>query len=233
MNLNGSLKIQSVSMNTLGRDIAVGDIHGCFALLEQELKKIQFSPEKDRLFSVGDLVDRGPESDQVLHWLDQPWFYAVCGNHDLMTWRRAVGQPVLEIDHLQHGGEWLDRCDAVQQARLAQRLYDLPLGIEVNTPRGTVGLIHADFPYDDWQAIHQDSFDQSDVYCCLWGRDRYRNKYREAIRNIRAVVHGHCTVPQLLQLANVYYIDTGGWREGGHFTLFDLEKLQPISASSI
>ncbi|MBZ0074391.1 metallophosphoesterase [Bordetella hinzii] len=39
---------------------------------------------------MGDLVDRGPESADVLKWLERPWFHAICGNHDLMTWRRAI-----------------------------------------------------------------------------------------------------------------------------------------------
>jgi len=39
----------------------------------------------DQLFSVGDLVDRGPESHRVLEWLARPWFFAICGNHDFMV----------------------------------------------------------------------------------------------------------------------------------------------------
>lgn len=89
--------------NTAGRDFAVGDIHGCFSALQQALDAIGFSESTDRLFSVGDLVDRGPESEQVLTWLDKPWFHAICGNHDFMTWRSALGDPYHEIDHLEHG----------------------------------------------------------------------------------------------------------------------------------
>ncbi|WP_242621095.1 hypothetical protein [Aeromonas salmonicida] len=41
-----------------------------------------FDPARDRLFSVGDLTDRGPDCTQVLEWLARPWFHPVCGNHD-------------------------------------------------------------------------------------------------------------------------------------------------------
>ena len=45
----------------LGRDLAVGDIHGYFSRLEQTLNQAGFDPARDRLFSVGDLTDRGPD----------------------------------------------------------------------------------------------------------------------------------------------------------------------------
>jgi len=70
-------RFQLVGANVQGRDLAVGDIHGHFDRLQQSLDAVGFNKEKDRLFSVGDLVDRGPFSRAALHWLEQPWFYAV------------------------------------------------------------------------------------------------------------------------------------------------------------
>ena len=69
--------IRRFSPNRLGRDLAVGDIHGYFALLQQALDSIDFDPERDRLFSVGDLTDRGPECAKALDWLARPWFHPV------------------------------------------------------------------------------------------------------------------------------------------------------------
>ena len=48
--------------NPDGRDYVVGDIHGMFHHLEVLLNDIGFDEDCDRLFSVGDLVDRGPHS---------------------------------------------------------------------------------------------------------------------------------------------------------------------------
>ena len=50
--------------NVGGRDFAVGDIHGCFSHLSRSLEAIGFDAAVDRLFSVGDLVDRGPDGLQ-------------------------------------------------------------------------------------------------------------------------------------------------------------------------
>jgi serine/threonine protein phosphatase 1 len=49
------------------RLVIVGDEHDCFAELLDLLEKVQLQPE-DLLISVGDLVDRGPESLEVIHF---------------------------------------------------------------------------------------------------------------------------------------------------------------------
>ena len=45
-----------------GRDFVVGDVHGCFRTVENALRRVGFDPGCDRLFSVGGLVNRGPNS---------------------------------------------------------------------------------------------------------------------------------------------------------------------------
>lgn len=218
-----------IPANPHGRDFAVGDIHGCFTALWQALEHIGFDPARDRLFSVGDLVNRGPESAQVLHWLAQPWFHAISGNHDLMAWRHALGRPHPQVDVLAHGGGWLASTAPQLLARIARQLQALPLAMEVATPGGPVGLVHADCPSDDWQDLREHTLSPSDQDCCLWSRQRYQRRYAAPVRNVRAVVHGHTTVPTMQTLGNVFFIDTGGWRGGqGHFTLLDLHTLAPL-----
>lgn len=213
--------------NQAGRDFAVGDIHGCFGALQQALDMIGFAPSTDRLFSVGDLVDRGPESDQVLEWLDRPWFHAICGNHDFMIWRSALGDPYPEVNYLNHGGGWLNDLDQVRRQQIGERLSALPLAIEVDTAEGPVGLVHADCPFDDWRDMQRQPLSPAAQHCCLWSIERYQRKYSTPVRNIRAVVHGHMTVASMEKLGNVFFIDTGGWRPGrGHFTFLDLARLE-------
>ena len=63
----------------------IGDVHGCLPELESLLHIIAFSPEKDQLWFVGDLVNRGKYSLETLRFIRQFGFSAiiVLGNHDL------------------------------------------------------------------------------------------------------------------------------------------------------
>ncbi|RZT76848.1 bis(5'nucleosyl)-tetraphosphatase ApaH [Azospira oryzae] len=72
---------------------AVGDIQGCFASLQALLEKCSFSPEFDRLWLVGDLVNRGPRSLETLRFVKGLGDRAVTvlGNHDLSLLMTAEG----------------------------------------------------------------------------------------------------------------------------------------------
>jgi len=74
--------IKTVPANVEGRDFVVGDLHGCFDELTKLMKYVRFDPKRDRLFSTGDLIDRGPNSEECLSLLDKSWFYPVLGNHE-------------------------------------------------------------------------------------------------------------------------------------------------------
>ena len=72
----------------------IGDVQGCDAALQQLLEKIAFSPSRDHLFLLGDLVNRGPDSVAVLRRAMGFGNAATCllGNHDLSLLAIAHGQ---------------------------------------------------------------------------------------------------------------------------------------------
>ncbi len=87
---------------------AIGDIQGCFQTLQALLKKLPWDPGRDRLWLVGDLINRGPRSLEVLRWAREQSsrLTMVLGNHELHLIARAMGlgrpkksdtiQPILE-----------------------------------------------------------------------------------------------------------------------------------------
>ncbi len=64
---------------------AIGDIQGCLDPLKQLLEQVNFDPAEDRLWIAGDLINRGPSSQETLHFLYQmrEHLTVVLGNHDL------------------------------------------------------------------------------------------------------------------------------------------------------
>lgn len=72
----------------------IGDVQGCDAALQRLLEKIGFSPSRDHLFLLGDLVNRGPDSAAVLRRAMGFGNAAttLLGNHDLSLLAIAHGQ---------------------------------------------------------------------------------------------------------------------------------------------
>lgn len=226
--------VKRFQRNTAGRDFAVGDIHGCFSKLESALAVLGFDESRDRLFSVGDLVDRGPESERVLEWLDKTWFHPVQGNHEDMAVRFTHGTS--EAQHyLMNGGSWLVCKTPQEQTPFADALVMLPYAIEVETGGGIVGIVHADVSGPTWggmieafQSVTSNNKLRAITNDCLWNRDRIQNEDLSGILDVRAVIVGHTLLHRPAILGNVYHIDTAGWTRDGYFTFIELDTLETI-----
>ncbi|MEE1888735.1 metallophosphoesterase [Pseudomonas carassii] len=214
----------------------MGDVHGHFELLRQLLSKVRFAPLHDRLFSTGDLVDRGPFSEQALEWLAYPWLHAVRGNHEQMAIDCAagVGDPAR---HARNGGEWFHRLAPAEQQRIAAALATLPLAIEIQRTCGEpIGVIHADLPESpptpDWgraMTLLQASDPQIRRKAqtqALYARNRITSMDTRPVNGVDRLYVGHSTVPQVLRLGNVIYIDTGCSFSDGALTLIELGREQ-------
>lgn len=123
-----------------GRDFVVGDLHGHRVLLEDHLHVLAFDDRRDRLFSVGDLVDRGPDSPGTLALREEPGFHAVAGHHELMLLHHLgrCGSRRFDRRTLDQGpGAWVPPIGSPGRAeilRLADRVAALPMAIRVDEP---------------------------------------------------------------------------------------------------
>lgn len=153
--------VLKLDANLHGRDFVIGDLHGCFDLLERLLKQVRFDKTIDRLFSVGDLCDRGPDSLKCLQLLDESWFYAVLGNHEIMMHEFFHDYLTLgsissledrrDSGFIENGGEWVKRYFQRWQKRMApefdlclQRSLKSPVIITVGENKKRFNIVHAE-----------------------------------------------------------------------------------------
>lgn len=186
----------------------VGDLHGCRSLLDEQLLAVAFDTRRDLLVSVGDLIDRGPDSLACLRLLDQPWFRCVRGNHEEMA-LAALTQGD-ELLWRMNGGEWFWRLG--EATRAAARAYlmrcqALPLIVHIALGERIVVVAHADYP-----AARYAWAQPIDAWQTVWGRDRIHQLQRgqgDVIAGADAFYFGHTPLDAPLSGWNQHYIDTG------------------------
>ena len=225
--------MQFHNRNSSGRDFVVGDIHGCYDELRLMLDKEHFDPPNDRLFSVGDLIDRGPRSIEALEWLAKPWFHACIGNHEEMLLRAPHDENIRLNWTMFNGGDWWMQLDSATRREFRDALLRLPIVMEIETTHGRVGIVHADIPVGyTWQAfiaaLEAGNSDMREI--ALWGRTRAYGSVTTAVAGIDYIVCGHTITAdrEVHHSANVWFIDTGAFLSssvGGHLTLLPLDSL--------
>ncbi|MDR6925752.1 MULTISPECIES: symmetrical bis(5'-nucleosyl)-tetraphosphatase [Pseudomonas] len=120
---------------------AVGDLQGCLEPLQCLLKQVAFDPAKDRLWLVGDLVNRGPQSLATLRFLYDIRESLVCvlGNHDLHL--LAAGR---NIERLKKNDTLREILEAPDCAQLLEWLRQQKL-MHYDQQRD-IALVHAGIP---------------------------------------------------------------------------------------
>lgn len=222
--------------NTAGRDLLVGDIHGCVSLLEQELERVGFDPETDRVIAVGDLVDRGPESELINFLLLQSWFYSTLGNHDVSCAARLI-----DPEHWQHwetpySHPWATSLEEDHLGDIQRHIARLPWVIEIDTVVGLVGVVHATVPeiFSDWASFKRELDGPRALELrgeAVWSRTLHRlsrstelgSSEDEAtdaayhLDGVAHVVHGHSPADDytIHRLANRFWIDCGAYEAAG------------------
>lgn len=186
------MKNQHFNINTDGRDFVCGDLHGSFDLLTSFLSYINFDGSKDRMFSVGDLIDRGPDSLFCLKLLDKPWFHPVKANHEQLMEDWMTGGPTGSWWRM-NGGGWYDSLVKQNQEEvngMLGQVQNMPWAITVDLPDNKrFHVIHAEIFGIKGEKITDDDFldpikfqeiasrQCADGHSLLWGRELFRDLY--------------------------------------------------------
>jgi len=120
----------------------IGDVQGCFDELEKLLKLVNYNHNQDHLWFVGDLVNRGPKSLEVLRLInDLPNTKVVLGNHDLHLLHFYHNIVDFEATHLE------EILTAPDGKKLIDWLRKQPL--IYHSPQHNCALVHAGI-YPGW-----------------------------------------------------------------------------------
>ena len=209
--------IKILDKNTLGRDFVIGDLHGSYTLFEKLLKEINFDPEIDRITSVGDLVDRGPDSLKCLSLIRQQWFESVLANHEHMMLEKFKGGYIGNYWY-RNGGYWGDEAvrhyinrknsnyniipndDTIELIDLIPLVDELPFLITINTRSGkkfhvlhaelptSVGPITDDILADPDKVMELATTERGDGFSFLWYRNLFYGLYSTNLGNRQLIL---------------------------------------------
>ncbi|MDJ1184612.1 metallophosphoesterase family protein [Roseofilum casamattae] len=150
------------------RRIFIGDIHGHYEGLMHLLEAIA-PGESDRIYFLGDLIDRGPQSAQVVNFVSQSNYPCIRGNHEQLLIDSfpdgKINYPALQ-GWLYSGGQATLSSyeDANKLLDHLQWILELPLYQDL----GDVWLVHA--------GVHPDfSIDEQGEYEFCWIRDEFHS----------------------------------------------------------
>ncbi|WP_206002287.1 metallophosphoesterase [Paraburkholderia antibiotica] len=222
--------VQHHAANEAGRDFVVGDLHGCVDALRYLLCQIAFDPTRDRLFSVGDLVDRGEQSEEALALLAKPWFFAVLGNHEDTLCAVADGRLRRQWWY-GIGGSWAAGLPDERLRHYAEHLRTLPLVRVVGSGKERFNILHAEFFGSDAE-LDAGNYSAETRQQLLWGRElALGNGDPLRQRGLSLTYCGHTPVRDITQIGSQVFIDTGAFGPGGSLTIVQPQALRRWSIS--
>ena len=211
------------------RHFVVGDIHGRYDTFISLLEAIDYNEETDMIYSVGDLIDRGPKSVEVVKFFQQGNTWAVLGNHEQMvinhqewwqTWMYPPnGGPATQASLREHG------LDTTWLRRIFSK-FPICLDVGEDDDPNAFRIIHAEQPVEWTEEVFRHFLEQESDDApegqLLWGRGAVTRAKRniEQMRPAgdgftfpddwtkRNIFCGHTPTERIIKVNNMYWIDT-------------------------
>lgn len=199
-----------------------GDLHGEYDAFMKYLVDINFHVGKDVCVVVGDLIDRGPKSFELLQLFAEDTtgsFYSVLGNHEDMA--MAYDDGIYFNSWMQNGGRWAlqkmvnnqqtkDECYAYLKT-ISELCKKLPIVLDITHGSNRIGVCHAAVPtfFKTWDSFINAERPVLWLQQILWDRNLVRANDIFAVEGIDYVVHGHNPITEIKMIGNRIHIDTG------------------------
>lgn len=205
----------------------VGDIHGCFDKLCALMDKIPINNTRDQLIFIGDYIDRGPSSFDVVNYLIDfkkrvPGTIFIKGNHEDMLQNYLDGSD--RFTYLLNGGqktmdEYLNRSDNKEAFPIPSEHLEFFNSLQLYYQTDDYIFVHAGLR----ENVPLESQDKMDL---LWTRDEF---IHSDFNFGKRVIFGHTPFKEPLLQANKIGIDTGAVY-GNLLTCLQLPEMEFFSA---
>lgn len=202
------------------RYLVVSDIHGDIRKFEDVLKQASYNPKEDQLILLGDYIDRGPHSRDVVakvkELVEEDGAIAIKGNHDDMFIRSRYEERALELWEINGASSTLKSYEGRLEEMEKHRDW-LEDNLRLYYETEEYIFVHAGLhPHTPLKAQEKDTM--------LWTR------HNERIGLGKTVVHGHTPVRDIAYYKDQVDIDTGAVF-GGKLTLLELPSHEVYTVS--
>lgn len=220
------------------RAFVVGDVHGCADLLELALQQIEDQINSSRtrenhIVFLGDLIDRGPQSRQVVERLidyspGNAKVHFIAGNHEDALVTGVNGRPSVLVKWLEHGGYQTMNSYGVTEAELRGRSKAVIAHLVLShIPQAHIKFF-TDFlesiRFGDYLFVHagvrpEIALVDQTAHDMRWIRQEFLTSNEDFGA---VVVHGHTVTDEVEERHNRIGIDTGAYKTG-RLTILRLE----------
>ncbi len=197
-NKYSQIKKSNFYITIVKRRIVIGDIHGCFNTLKTLIERKIILSSEDHLYFVGDFIDRGPKTRDVIEYLIQLkrqgyYLFPVRGNHEAMLLNALQDESNMRLWYA-NGAEETIRSFEIPEHLLNK--YECLKFI----PDHFIQFINS-FPYyyslEDYIIVHAGiNFSADDIFidhhAMLWTRNM---TYQGEKISYKTIVHGHTPTP--------------------------------------
>lgn len=171
----------------------IADIHGRYGMLMDMLELINFN-SGDRLYVLGDLTDRGPDSLLVVRYLmNQSNVHVIRGNHDQMLLNYFAGKPGAEERWMRNGGEVTLQALLSITSRERNDILDWLANLRLYILSEQYILVHAGLRMRPHESL-ADLLAQQELDDFIWIREDF---YKQAAVDQHIVIFGHTRTPRL------------------------------------
>ena len=233
------------------RKLIIGDIHGMYDKMLEALECASYDPEKDELYSVGDLCDRGSNPVEVIDYIySLPNCHLILGNHDLFLLEYLSGNisdDSYKVWTRYNGGvptvEKIEKQPEAWKRKVCNRLLHTPFATMAGdyiVVHGGISDIAQDWPIASYVDITPEetcvgTLGYEDYAMELtWERDSIkaalRDKEHSPCNIDNRVFVGHTVLksfkPFITDDRKFIDIDTGSYLDEGAVTVMDMDSLE-------